>query len=151
MATIIQTAVISAPIEKCFDLARSVEVHLLSTKHTKERVVAGRTSGLFEANETVTWEAIHFGMKQQLTSLISKMEKPIFFEDTMLKGAFKSLRHEHHFEEKDGKTFMKDIMRYETPYGIFGKLFDKLILEKYLSRFLRERNEIIKQTAENTP
>jgi|SRR5215470_17017833 len=48
---------IAAPPERCFDLARSVELHTRSTSSTGERVIAGRTSGLLELNDEATWEA----------------------------------------------------------------------------------------------
>lgn len=137
------------PIETCFDLARSVDAHILSTNKTREKAVAGRLSGLCEKGDTITWEATHFGIRQKLTSEITKMDKPHFFEDRMIRGAFKSMRHEHHFEEKKGVTFMRDVFEYEFPYGIFGWIFNKLILKYYMSRLLTTRNQILKQLAES--
>ena len=148
MATIVLHTEIEAPAQKCFDLSRAVEIHLQSTEQTNERVVEGRSSGLFELNDIVTWEAKHFGINQRLTVKITKMEAPLFFEDRMLKGAFKSMRHEHHFTEIDGKTVMKDIFCYETPLGVAGKAFDALILKRYMTKFLVLRNKVIKQAAE---
>jgi ligand-binding SRPBCC domain-containing protein len=141
--------IISAPKEVCFNIARSVHAHLDSLRHTNERVIAGRTSGLFELHDTVTWEAKHFGIRQRLTVQITKMQPYTFFEDAMIKGAFKSMRHEHHFEEKDGVTIMSDLFEYETPGWIFGKLFDALVLKQYMTRLLKTRNEIIRKLAEN--
>ena len=66
MPVIELTTYIEAPIERVFDLARSVDAHTASTSQSKERAVAGRTSGLIEQDETVTWEATHFGIKQSL-------------------------------------------------------------------------------------
>jgi hypothetical protein len=37
---------IAAPPERCFDLSLSVELHLDSTAATRERAIAGRTSGV---------------------------------------------------------------------------------------------------------
>src|ERR1700679_4027156 len=100
---------INAPVERCFDLARSIELHLLSTRKTKERVVAGRASGLIEKGETVTWEAVHFGVKQRHSSIIPEMKRPYFFSDEMVEGTFKSLYHEHHFGAKGSVTEMTDV------------------------------------------
>ncbi len=47
---------IEAPPELCFDLARSIDVHMLSMSGSQERAIGGRTSGLIELGETVTWE-----------------------------------------------------------------------------------------------
>ena len=65
---------INAPIGKCFDLARDIDVHVASTRHTSETAIAGRTSGLIELGEWVTWRAKHFGIWQTLTSKITELE-----------------------------------------------------------------------------
>lgn len=139
---------INTPINSCFDLARDVNAHLLSAEHTNEKVIAGRFSGLCEQGDTITWEAKHFGIKQQLKVEISKMNPPYFFEDRMLKGAFKSMRHEHHFKSTNGKTIMIDYFEYEVPFGLIGKLFDVLVLKKYMTYFLQTRNKLLKSILE---
>jgi ligand-binding SRPBCC domain-containing protein len=119
-----------------------------SLAHTKEKAIAGRTSGLFELNDTVTWEAIHFGIRQHLTVKITKMEPYTMFEDVMVKGAFKNFDHQHYFEERDGRTLMRDVFSYETPGWIFGQLFDVLVLKRYMTKLLMTRNEALKKAAE---
>lgn len=79
---------VDAPVEVCFDLTRNVDVHTETTARTKERAVAGVTSGLMEKGDTVTWEAMHLGVKQRLTAKIIEMDKPHGFTDAMVKGAF---------------------------------------------------------------
>jgi ligand-binding SRPBCC domain-containing protein len=148
MTTLELETEINSPARVCFDLARSIEIHLESTKTTREIVVAGRSSGLCELGDQVTWEATHFGIRQRLSVAITKMESPFMFEDEMLTGTFKSMKHEHRFEECGRKTIMKDIFQYEVPYGIWGRLFDTLILKKYMTRFLLIRNAVIKSKAE---
>lgn len=49
-----------APIDRCFDLARSIEIHLRSTEKTREKVVGRTTNGLLGLNDEVTWEATTF-------------------------------------------------------------------------------------------
>jgi ligand-binding SRPBCC domain-containing protein len=135
MAEIRLATFIAAPIETCFDLARSVEVHLKSTAKTNEKAIAGRTSGLCELNDEITWEATHFGVRQKLTVKITKMNRPYFFEDRMLKGAFASMRHEHHFEVKQGGTEMRDIFIFHAPFGFMGKVAERLVLENICGAF----------------
>jgi ligand-binding SRPBCC domain-containing protein len=139
---------IHAPMQVCFDLSRSIDLHKQSAAHTSEKAIAGRTSGLIENGEFVTWEAIHFGVKQKLTVKIIAMESPTYFCDEMLKGAFKSMKHEHLFSWENEQTVLIDKFFYETPFGIFGKIFDKLILKNYMTRFLIKRNLLIKEVAE---
>jgi ligand-binding SRPBCC domain-containing protein len=148
MPVIELTTIINAPVERCFDLARSIDLHQQTSSHTGEKAIAGVTSGLISKGETVTWKAKHFGVVQKLTSVISEMDVPHSFEDSMIQGAFKSIRHQHTFEFNDGKTVMKDIFVFESPYGILGSLFNRLVLTDYMKRFLEERNQQIKEIAE---
>jgi len=141
--------ILNAPIDTVFNLSRNIDIHLLSTHQTNEKAIAGRTSGLIELNETVTWRGKHFCFYLKHKSLISEMDLPVYFVDEMLEGSFKTFRHEHSFKFEDGSTIMTDEILYETPFGVFGKLFDKIILEKYLTSFIKKRNQIIKELAEN--
>lgn len=140
---------IDAPIEICFDISRSIDLHKISTLQSKETAVAGITSGLIGLNETVTWRATHFGIRQQLTTKITGFDRPHYFKDEQLKGIFKSFSHEHIFEWHNGRTVMKDVFDFKSPGGIFGRLFNSLVLAKYMRRLLLERNEVIKQFAES--
>ncbi len=140
---------ISAPIGICFDLARSIDFHQLSTGNTRERAVAGVTTGLIGLGETVTWEAKHFGVRQRLTSVITAYERPNHFRDEMVKGAFCYIRHDHFFEEKNGITIMMDRFDFGSPLGLLGRLADRLVLTRYLQGFIGKRNALIKEYAES--
>ncbi|MES2377667.1 MAG: SRPBCC family protein [Bacteroidota bacterium] len=149
MPTIELHTEINAPIKRCFDLSRSIDLHLISTKHTGERAIAGKTSGLIDLNETVTWRAKHYFIWQTLTSKVVELNSPHFFADEMIEGSFKSFRHEHYFFTVDGKTIMRDVFTFESPFGIFGKLFNIITLKAYMTSLLIHRNEVIKQVAES--
>ena len=139
---------IKASKEIVFDLSRSIDLHKISTEHTNETAISGKTSGLIGMDESVTWRAKHFGIYQLLTSKITEFERPNLFVDKMVKGAFKSFRHEHHFEDLNDGTLMTDYFDYESPFGILGKMADKLFLLKYMTDLLAERNRIVKDFAE---
>ena len=124
---------IAAPIDRVFDLSRSVDAHLSSTAATGERVVGGTTSGLLSLGDTVTWSAVHFGVRQRLTVEITACDAPHFFEDTMRKGAFKSMIHRHHFEPSADGTLMRDVFEFEAPLGPLGRLVEVWVLG-YLGR-----------------
>lgn len=140
---------INAPLEKCFDLARSIDLHMESTKQTGEQAIAGRTRGLIELGETVTWRAKHFGIWQTLTSKITEYDRPNYFVDEMVNGTFKSILHEHHFTELNGHTLMTDIFVFESPLGILGALANFLFLKRYMTDLLTQRNKVIKTAAES--
>jgi ligand-binding SRPBCC domain-containing protein len=141
-------AELKALIERVFDLARSIDLHQRSMGHTGEKAIAGRMSGLIGLGETVTWEAVHFGMKQRLTSKITVCEPPVHLQDVMAAGPFKSFTHDHHFSETGLGTQMKDVFDYDSPFGFLGSIVDLLFLESYMTRLLEKRNQVIKEAAE---
>jgi len=150
MTTINLTTKINASQQTVFDASRNIDIHQQSASSSKEKAIAGITSGLINLNETVTWRGKHFGIFLSHKSRITAMNFYDYFVDEMEKGKFKSFKHEHFFEEKNGVTIMTDKLQYETPFGIFGKLFDTLFLKNHLIHFLLERNKILKEVSENS-
>jgi ligand-binding SRPBCC domain-containing protein len=148
MPVIKLTTLINAPITICFDLARSIDLHKLSTEGTHEEAIAGVTFGLIGKGEQVTWKAKHFGLTQRLTSKITELKYPYYFRDEMLEGMFQMIKHDHVFEESGDVTIMKDKFQFESPLRIIGRIFNWLILEKYLRTLLEKRNRMIKEVAE---
>ena len=148
MATIHLTTFIIAPIDRVFDLSRSINLHKISTAHTGETAIAGVLTGLINENETVTWQAKHLLKQRQFTTKIIEMSRPDSFLDEMTKGDFKSFRHQHHFKKTDNGTIMIDLLEFESPYGILGKLINRFFLKNYIEKLLIKRNEVIKEYAE---
>ena len=148
MPAITLTTFINAPLEKVFDLARSIDMHQQSMDHTRERAVRGRTSGLIEEGETVTWEAKHFFRTRRLTSKIVSMKRPHYFRDEMIEGDFAFLQHDHYFESSNGGTEMKDVFVYKAPYSFLGSVIEKVFLHNYLKKLLLKRNQVLKTQAE---
>lgn len=142
------TTIINAPIERCFDLARSIDLHKLSTAGTQEEAIAGVTSGLIGKGQRVTWQAKHFGIRQTLTSEITHFEYPYHFRDVMIRGAFKQINHDHLFQGLEHHTVMTDKFYFESPGGIIGRMFNNLVLTNYLRKILIKRNRFIKEIAE---
>jgi len=140
---------IKADKEIVFDLSRSIDLHKISTEHTNETAIAGKTSGLIGLNESVTWRAKHFGIYQKLTSKVTEFDRPNYFADEMIHGTFKGFKHEHHFRDFNGGTLMTDFFDYQSPFGFLGKLADKLFLKKYMTELLEKRNRIVKDFAES--
>lgn len=145
--------IIAAPIERCFDLARSVEVHLAGNVHWGESAVAidGVTSGLVGMGQRVTWRARHFGAWHNLTSEITAMERPAYFQDTMIRGIFGFMNHDHYFRGlPSGQTEMKDIFRFRAPLPALGRIAEITFLRRYMRALLHERNVALKQIAESS-
>lgn len=141
---------VAAPPERCFDLSRSIDLHLHCALHTGEQAIAGVTTGLIGPGEQVTWRARHLGIRQTLTSRIVQYDRPRHFRDSMVRGAFLRFDHDHVFEPSDGGTRMRDVFDYHAPGGWLGRLAERLFLTRYMRRFLVERNRIIQRVAESS-
>ena len=148
MVTIELWTFIAAPPERVFDLSRSIDLHRRSMARSREETVAGRTAGLIGMGETVTWRARHFGVRQRLTVRISGYERPRWFRDELVRGAFATMVHDHHFAPVDGGTEMRDVFRFSAPAGPLGRVIERWILERYMMRLLADRNAAIKAAAE---
>ena len=141
---------IAAPSERCFLLSLNIDLHRESTAQTSERAIAGVTHGLIGPNEKVTWQGRHFGLMLTHETLISKYDRPRHFQDIMLRGMFKSFEHDHYFSHlPDGSTLMRDELRFAAPLGLLGLIAESLVLRRYLTGFLEQRNRLVKQVAED--
>ncbi len=148
MVRIELTTAIAAPIERCFDLSRSIDLNLASTKG-QQRAIAGVTSGLIGHGQEVTWSGRHFGFVIRHTSRITAYDFPRYFQDSMMRGAFKSYCHDHYFEPSNNITLMKDDVRFAAPYGLLGRVVERLALEQHMRKLLACRNSYIKRAAES--
>lgn len=148
MSNIHLTTIINAPVDRVFDLSRSVNLHRISTAHTNEKAVAGVLTGLINLHETVTWQAKHLFKLRRFTSKITGMQKPVHFTDEMIEGDFKKYKHDHYFKPIENGTIMIDLVEFESPYGALGNLVNMVFLKRYLQKLLITRNEVIKEYAE---
>jgi ligand-binding SRPBCC domain-containing protein len=150
MQTIVVETKIAAPIERCFLLSLSIDLHLQSTSPTRERAIAGVLHGLIGLNETVTWRGRHFGLMLTHETLLTQYERHRYFQDVMVRGAFRSFVHDHFFKPLgDGETLMRDELHFAAPFGILGWLAEVLVLRSYMRRFLTQRNAVIRSLAES--
>src|SRR5436305_12653501 len=139
---------IAAPPEAVFDLARDVSAHTRSASFTGERAVdPGRTEGLLELGDLVTFEGVHFGIRQRFTAKIVELDRPRRFVDELVKAAFRSMRHVHEFEPRDGGTLMRDALDWVSPLGILGVIADKIAVRRHLQNFVTKKQQALKDIA----
>jgi len=148
MPKIVTTVEIKAPIQRVFDLSRSIDFHLYTQVDCREQAVSGLTCGLAGLGDIVTWRARHFGVFQHLTAIITVFNPPFHFRDSMVSGAFKRFDHDHLLKTRDGITLLTDIFDYQAPLGWLGRVADILFLKRYMTRFFEKRNRMIKKAAE---
>jgi ligand-binding SRPBCC domain-containing protein len=149
MASFRLETMISAPLERCFDLSRDVDLHVRSMRASGERAVAGKTSGLLDLGDEVTWEARHFGLRHRHASRITAFDRPRYFRDEMVAGRFASFRHDHYFESYGDGTRMIDGVSFASPLGVVGRLVDSLFLRRYLMKLIAGHNDTVRREAES--
>jgi ligand-binding SRPBCC domain-containing protein len=140
---------IDAPVRLCFDLSRSIDLHQLGLQHTREKAIGGKTQGLIEEGEWVTWRARHFMFPWEMTVGIVTMRSPSYFFDRMICGPFVMMEHRHYFSERGTSTTMTDIFQYVLPFGWLGRIVDRWFVKRYMTRLLDQRNRTIKKFAES--
>ncbi|MEO0331026.1 MAG: SRPBCC family protein [Bacteroidota bacterium] len=123
-------------------------MHKQSVGHTQEEAIGGRTQGLMQLNEEVTWRAKHLGIWFIMTVRMTNYDRPYYFCDEMVSGPFQSMEHQHYFEELDGSTLMTDKFYFISPLGILGRWANVAVLKNHFTKLLLTRNEAIKTFAE---
>ncbi len=74
---------------------------------------------------------------------IEKLQKPNLLVDIALKSPFKYWEHSHIFTKKGTLCELKDVVKYELPFGKFGELFD-FFIQKELKDMFEFRHKITK-------
>jgi len=58
---------------------------------------------------------------------IEKLQSPNILVDVAIKSPFKKWKHQHIFTQKESTSQLQDIIEYEMPFGILGKIVEPLI------------------------
>ena len=136
---------VQAPLERCFLLSTNVDL-VAETLHM--RPLSGKSTGYVVAGDTILWAGWKFGLPQMHETRITGYEHPVFFQDTMGRGRFKSFQHDHSFVEIDGHTLLQDKVRFSLPGGWLGAKVAQHVMVPYISRMVRKRFYLLKHLAE---
>jgi ligand-binding SRPBCC domain-containing protein len=146
MFTISDSVHINAPIDRVFLLSTSIELVQLTLGM---KPIEGKTSGMIVDGDRLLWAGWKFGFPQMHESLITKYERPTYFQDTMGRGRFQRFQHDHHLTEIGGQTLLNDKLRFTMPYGWAGSLVAQSLVVPHISRLLRRRMHLLKKVAES--
>ena len=149
MQTITLETRIAAPVERCFLLSLSIDLHQETASATGERAIAGVTSGILGPGETVTFRGRHFGLWLTHKTRITGYSRPDWFQDSMEQGIFRLFVHDHFFFSDSSGTLMRDHLRFAAPLAVLGWFAERALLRRYLTGFLTERNRELKSIAES--
>ena len=149
--TLRDSLLVYAPIERCFQLSCSLE---LVHEELGMDAVSGKQSGLVTGGDIVRWEGWQLGLKHFHVSHISSFQQPVFMQDTMLDGRFKTFQHDHHFREEPAtgsgapSTVLEDELRFSLPFGLPGRLVAQMVMVPHIRKLMRSRFHRIKRIAE---
>lgn len=146
MPNLVLTTWLPAARAVCFDLSLSVDAHTGSMGRHRERAIGGVTSGVMGLGDTVTWRATHFGLPFTMTSQITAHEAPRRFVDEQVSGPFRRWWHEHTFVADGGGTVMTDTVQFLAPLGPLGRIAETVLLTRYMTRLLEQRNAWLQES-----
>jgi len=76
---------------------------------------------------------------------ITQIKEFKYFIDNQIKGPFTIWHHEHHFKEIENGIEVTDILFYDLPYGILGRLVHKLFVKKKMDEIFYYREQKLKE------
>src|SRR5688500_349333 len=104
---------VQAPMERCWDLARSNKLHTLSDNFYKVNGVTTPKEGLVEPGDHIAWRTSYLGLPCKVVTRITEYQPYQKFTQEMVSGSFLSFRHEHHFRFLAGFTHITEVIEFE--------------------------------------
>jgi hypothetical protein len=139
---------IKAPIQQCFDLARSIDFHKISVSPIKEELVAGCTAGLIGYNQHALIQSSLWGSRFSTELKVVKFNPPFFLSYEIVGGHFHSIVHDYYFYDISEETVMVNHFYYKPKWGFFGEIISFIFLEKFLEKMITNRNNMLREYAE---
>lgn len=85
------------------------------------------------------------GISMNWVTEITHVKDRNYFVDEQRKGPYKIWHHEHHFKEIEEGVEMTDIVSYELPMGVLGRLAHPILVRKKLEEIFDYRNKVIEE------
>ena len=83
------------------------------------------------------------GIKMKwMTEITQCMEKKRFVDEQRV-GPYKMWHHQHIIEDHESHVIMKDIITYIPPFGIIGRIANKVFIKKKINSIFQYRREIL--------
>ncbi len=70
---------------------------------------------------------------------IREVDHRKFFMDVQRKGPYRVWEHSHYFKEIGGGVEMTDMIRYQNPLGVLGRMANKVLVQKRLRQIFEYR------------
>jgi hypothetical protein len=142
---LLQHQTVNAPIERLFDLVRSIGAHE-ATSSIDGRAVAGKTSGLAALNDITTWSARFFGLRFQISTRVTSFNPPFSLTEKLERGLLLEFGHVYSLHRlESGLIKLEDRFVFRSPLGAW---FDALVFKPIMTRTVSARLNGLKELAE---
>lgn len=95
----------------------------------------------FKKGAEVELKVGRFGISMPFHVLIEDIQDMVSFRDRQTNGPFTVWIHTHRFEDHAEGTVLTDVIEYDLPYGLFGKLADDVIVSRELNKLFEYRHK----------
>ena len=83
------------------------------------------------------------GIKMSWTTEITHVKDMEYFVDEQRTGPYALWHHQHHFKEVKGGVLMNDLLTYALPFGILGRVVNKIVVAKQIQHIFDFRTKEI--------
>jgi ligand-binding SRPBCC domain-containing protein len=109
-------------IEEVFEFfSRAENLEAITPPWLRFRIVRQSTRAI-ELGTYIEYELRWRAVPIRWRTEIVVWEPPHRFVDLQIFGPYRLWHHEHRFERHDGGTLMRDIVHYQLPFGMLGKI-----------------------------
>jgi len=135
-----RTQLVRADIASCWDFFSSPHnLSLITPSSMGFAVITEIPDKMYEGLMIEYTVKPLLGIPMRWVTEIKTVRENAFFVDEQRVGPYKMWHHEHHFKELGDMVEMTDIVSYELPLGIFGRLMHRLIVKKKLESIFTYR------------
>jgi ligand-binding SRPBCC domain-containing protein len=145
MHTLEKKTFIKKPLSEVFDFFSKAEnLGNITPPHVRFKILTPLPIKM-GVGTLIDYQISLFRISFKWQTKITKWEMPNRFEDTQIKGPYKTWIHTHIFEEKDGGVWMTDIVKYESPGGFLEFIPHNLFVKRNVEQIFSYREEALKE------
>lgn len=145
MHILIKETIINRPLNEVFDFFSNAEnLNKLTPPELYFKIITPPPIQIKQGaiiDYKIKLNGIPFLWKTEITVFENQKR----FVDTQLKGPYKVWIHEHQFEKREGKTYMKDIVQFLSPGWVLEPIINKLFVEKKVKAIFEYREKVLKK------
>jgi ligand-binding SRPBCC domain-containing protein len=140
MYQLIRKQIVHTDLETCWDFfSNPSNLKLITPEYMGFDVKTETPKEMYEGLIIAYKVSPLLSIPMEWVTEITHVRDKSFFVDEQRVGPYKLWHHEHHFKELEGRVEMIDIVSYQPPFGILGKLVHPFIIRPKLEQIFAYR------------